>query len=136
MMRVIAHHNNNYFYIFFYPHFNSGRAAYVQFTLIISFPRGRKEIKRKYETLFNPTPCNLWNGLVIDQIRLLSTDPHRPSLTLNDPVKPRTYLGNWRPDLCGEINTIYTQIKSPGQYGGFNTDLINWEIWQSIEWTG
>lgn len=29
------------------------------------------------------------------------------------------------PDFCGEINTIYRQIKRTGQYGDFNTSLIN-----------
>lgn len=55
-------------------------------------------------------------------------------MTLTVIVFRRTHLetGRGSADFCGEINTIYTQIKRTGQYGDFNTSLINRAIEQLI----
>lgn len=53
-------------------------------------------------------------------------------MTLTVIVFRRTHLETGSADFCGEINTIYTQIKRTGQYGDFNTSLINRAIEQLI----
>lgn len=54
-------------------------------------------------------------------------------MTLTVIVFRRTHLiETGSPDFCGEINTIYTQIKRTGQYGDFNTSLINRAMEQFI----
>lgn len=54
-------------------------------------------------------------------------------MTLTVIVFRRTHLiETGSPDFCGEINTIYTQIERTGQYGDFNTSLINIERWSSL----
>lgn len=58
-------------------------------------------------------------------------------MTLTVIVFRRTHLiETGSPDFCGEINTIYTQIERTGQYGDFNTSLINRAMEQLIKWTG
>lgn len=57
-------------------------------------------------------------------------------MTLTVIVFRRTHLIEFietgSPDFCGEINTIYTQIERTGQYGDFNTSLINRAMEQLI----
>lgn len=54
-------------------------------------------------------------------------------MTLTVIVFRRTYLiETGSPDFCGEINTIYRKIKRTGQYGDFNTSLINRAMEQLI----